>query len=63
MRMDGGPRRPHPSSRAPWRGPRHDHHRLGDVGDHSEVVRDEDDADVELTLDAVDELRGSAPGR
>ena len=34
----------------------HDHHRLRDVGDHPEIVRDQDHADVELRLHAVDQL-------
>ena len=27
----------------------HDHYGLGNIGDHSEVVRDQDDTDIELT--------------
>ena len=39
------------------RAPRvHDHHRLRRLGDDAEVVRDEDDADVEVALDLVDQL-------
>ena len=34
----------------------HDHHRLGDLGDDAQVVRDQDHADVELLLHPVDQL-------
>ena len=34
----------------------HHHHRVRGLGDDAEVVRDEDDADVELALDLLDQL-------
>jgi len=40
----------------------HHRHAVGDLRDHAEVVRDEDDRGVELGPQAPDQAAGSAPG-